>query len=215
MEAETYINLVDTAMENAENNISKISHDIIVLNGNVGLKTKHFYNNLLNFPNAKYLDIGSWTGSSVCSAIHNNSADIVCIDNWLSSGDTRLEFMLNLEKFKGENNVTILEADYDKVNTDCLRNFNILIYDGDHSVISHDKILPHYYDALSDIFILVVDDWNMKNIRDQVLLSISRLNLKTLHQRAIRLTWDDSFTRQPYAANTWWNGMYVAVLQKQ
>ena len=37
---------------------------------------------------------------------------------------------------------------------------------------------------------------------------------KILFEKEIRLTNDDSHTPQPLAFNTWWNGIYVAILQK-
>jgi hypothetical protein len=40
------------------------------------------------------------------------------------------------------------------------------------------------------------------------------LNLKVLYEREIRLTWDNSHTPHPEARDTWWNGIYVAILQK-
>jgi len=45
-------------------------------------KNTSFYNNLLNTDNAKYLEIGTLKGSSVCSTMYNNNANIVCIDNF-------------------------------------------------------------------------------------------------------------------------------------
>ena len=36
-----------------------------------GIKTRHFYNNILNTDDARYLEIGAWKGSSICSAMYN------------------------------------------------------------------------------------------------------------------------------------------------
>ena len=44
---ETYKTLIETAFENAEKNISKITDYIINMDGMSGKKTRHFYNNLL------------------------------------------------------------------------------------------------------------------------------------------------------------------------
>ena len=40
---------IETAFNNAENGISKITKDIINMEGMTGIKTRHFYNNLLNY----------------------------------------------------------------------------------------------------------------------------------------------------------------------
>ena len=59
-----------------------------------------------------------------------------------------------------------------------------------------------------------MDDWNWKYVRDGTFDSIKKLNLQILFDRRIRLTWDNSHTPKPEASQTWWNGMYVAILQK-
>ena len=211
---ETYKNIVDNAFQNAENNISKITHDIIHMEGMTGIKTRHFYNNLLNTEDARYLEIGSWKGSSVCSAMCGNKAQVVCIDNWSEFGGPKIEFLENFEKFKGENNARFIENDCYTVDVSTLPKFNIYMYDGNHTNESHYNALLHYYDCLDDIFIFIVDDWNWQDVRDGTKNSIQKLNLKVLYEKEIRLTWDNSHTLEPEGSQTWWNGIYVAILQK-
>ncbi len=211
---EKYQNLIDTAFENAEKNISKITMDIIKMEGMSGIKTRHFYNNLLNTDDARYLEIGTWKGSSVCSAMCGNKAKVVCIDNWSEFGAPKNTFLVNFEKFKGENEATFIENDCFNVDVSTLPKFNIYMYDGNHTVESHCKALSHFYNCLDDVFIFVVDDWNNKEVREGTIKSIQDLNLKVLYEKQIRLTWDDSHTPQPQATDTWWNGIYIVILQK-
>jgi hypothetical protein len=211
---ETYRTLIEKAFQNAENNISKITNDIIDMEGMSGTKTRHFYNNLLNTENARYLEIGTWKGSSVCSAMCGNKAKVICIDNWSEFGGPKSEFLVNFEKFKGENEATFIENDCYKVDISILPKFNIYMYDGNHTNESHYKALLHYYNCLDDIFIFIVDDWNWKRVRDGTFKSIQKLKLKILYEKEIRLTWDDSHTPEQKAKDTWWNGIYVAILQK-
>jgi len=211
---ETYKTLIDTAFQNAENNISKITNDIIMMDGMSGTKTRHFYNNLLNIEDARYLEIGTWKGSSVCSAMCGNKAKVICIDNWSEFGGPKNEFLVNFENFKGENDATFIENDCYKVDVSLLPKFNIYMYDGNHSIESHYNALLHYYNCLDDIFIFIVDDWNGKDERDGTIDAIQKLKLKVLYEKEIRLTWDNSHTPQPEASLTWWNGIYVAILQK-
>lgn len=211
---QTYRNIIDTAFVNAENNFSKITQEILDIDGMSGKKTRHFYNNLLNTEDARYLEIGTWKGSSVCSAMCNNKAKVVCIDNWSEFGGPKEDFLVNFEKFRGENDATFIENDCYLVDVLTLPKFNIYMYDGNHTNESHYRALLHYYDCLDDMFIFIVDDWNWEDVRNGTLNSIEKLNLKVLYQREIRLTWDNSHTSRPYADNTWWNGIYVAILQK-
>lgn len=211
---EFYKNLIDTAFHNAENNISKITDEIINMEGMSGTKTRHFYNNLLNTQDARYLEIGTWKGSSVCSAMCNNKAKVVCIDNWSEFGGPKSEFLENFQKFKGDNDASFIENDCFNVDVSTLPKFNIYMYDGNHTNESHYKALLHYYNCLDDVFIFIVDDWNDKHVRDGTINAIKNLNLKVLYEREIRLTWDNTHTPLPEATHGWWNGIYVAVLQK-
>jgi hypothetical protein len=211
---ETYKTLVETSFQNAENNISKITNDIITMDGMSGTKTRHFYNNLLNTEDARYLEIGTWKGSSVCSAMCGNKAKVVCIDNWSEFGGPKSEFLVNFEKFKGKNEAIFIENDCYKVDVSVLPKFNIYMYDGNHSKENHYNALSHYYNCLDDIFIFIVDDWNWNEVREGTMNSIQKLNLKVLYEKAIRLTWDESITPQPELSISWWNGIYVAILQK-
>ena len=88
------------------------------------------------------------------------------------------------------------------------------MYDGDHTNESHFKALLHYYNCLDDTFIFIVDDWNWEETRNGTVESIEKLNLKVLYEKEIRMTWDNSHTPHPLANNTWWNGIYIAILQK-
>jgi len=211
---ETYKALLETAFQNAENNMSKITTEIVGMEGMSGIKTRHFYNNLLNTEDARYLEIGTYKGSSVCSAMCGNKAKVVCIDNWSEFGGPKDEFLLNFERYKGDNDAAFIESDCFQVDVSALPKFNIYMYDGNHTNENHYKALCHYYDCLDDVFIFIVDDWNWQDVRDGTLSSIQKLNLTVLYEKEIRLTWDNSCTPNPELSMNWWNGIYVAILQK-
>jgi hypothetical protein len=210
-----YQSLIDSAFENAERQVSKITNDIVGMEGMSGTKTRHFYNNLLSTEDGRYLEIGTWKGSSVCSAMCGNKATVLCIDNWSEFGGPKDDFLKNFEKFKGKNDATFIESDCFQVDVSQLSKFNIFMFDGNHTSDSHYKALTHYYNCLDDIFIFLVDDWNWETVRKGTQISIQDLNLTILYEKEIRLTWDDSHTPQPEAKDTWWNGIYVAILQKK
>jgi len=212
---ETYKTIVETSFQNAENNISKITSEIINMEGMSGTKTRHFYNNLLNIEDARYLEIGTWKGSSVCSGMCGNKAKVICIDNWSEFGGPKTEFLVNFEKFKGENDANFIENDCYKIDVSTLPKFNIYMYDGNHTNESHYKALLHYYNCLDDIFIFIVDDWNWKDVRDGTINSIQNLNLKVLYEKEIRTTNNDTHSHigSP-EQKEWHNGIYVAILQK-
>ena len=193
-----YKNLIDDSFKNANNNISKITKYIIQMDGMIGTKTRHLYNNLLNTPDARYLDIGTWKGTSVCSAMYKNNATVVCIDHWGKFGP-KFEFSVNFDISKGKNCATFIEKDCYQVDVDTLAKFNIY---ANHT--KQTDLLSHYYKCLDDIFIIIVNDWNCNQVREGTILSIKNLKLKVLYEREI--------ITEPNPE--WRNGIYVAILQK-
>jgi len=204
--------IVETAFEKSERNESKITDNILSIDGMTGVMTRHFYNNLLHTDDARYLEIGTWKGSSVCSAMCGNKATVVCIDNWSEFGGPKEEFLKNFNNHKGENNASFLEQDCFTVNVSQLPKFNMYMYDGNHTTECHSKALVHYYDCLDDVFVFIVDDWNWDHVRNGTYDAIKQLKLTILYEKKIHT----SSPIPPYVdRNTWWNGIYVAILQKQ
>jgi hypothetical protein len=198
---------VKTSFENADKCISKITDGILNMDGMTGKKTRHFYNNLLNKDDARYLEIGTWKGSSVCSAMCGNEAKVVCIDNWSQFDGPKNEFLINFNTYKGKNDASFIEEDCYKVDVSHLPKFNIYMYDGDHEQYNHYKALIHYYNCLDDMFVFIVDDWNWEHVRNGTYDSFKQLNVSVLYEREI-------YTPGNGTRETWWNGIYVAILKK-
>lgn len=209
-----YRSVLEAAFARAEAGDSQITGDIKRMEGMSGLKTRHFYNNLVAMPDARYLEIGTWKGSSVCAAMCGNEAVVVCIDNWSQFGGPKDDFLRNFETHRGKNDARFLEADCFEVDVTALPKINIYMYDGDHSEESQYRALEHFMDRLDDVFIYVVDDWNAPSVRAGTRRAILSLGLQVTHERELRLTQDDTHTPTPEARATWWNGMYAAVIKK-
>jgi hypothetical protein len=228
---EIYKEIVIRAFQNADRNLSKITEEsgILDIPGMSGKKTRHLYNNILNMGDARYLEIGTWKGSTVCSAMYENNATVICIDNWsefsqpdfsffntgtildLPFGNVKGDFLRNFYRYKGVNNANFIESDCYTLDTSILSKFNIYLYDGNHTEENHYKALVHYINNLDDIFIFIVDDWNWDDVRNGTRESFEKLNLTILYEQEIRLTNNNT---PSYDQETWWNGVYVAVLKK-
>lgn len=202
------------SFEKAEKCLSKINNEILAIEGMSGAKTRHFYNNLLNFEDSRYLEIGTWKGSSVCAAMFNNKSKVVCMDNWSEFGGPKEDFLQNFNKFKGENDALFYEADCFSINPLYLNKFNIYLFDGNHEEDSHFKALSHFLPCLDDIFIFIVDDWNWENVRNGTRNAIEKNNLTVLYEKEVRLTFDNSHTPYEIAGDTWWNGIFICILKK-
>lgn len=242
MDIQKIIEHLEKSFENAEKLESKIDNDLKIdddltdkcspgqsggnskyfIGSMTGLKTRHFYNNLLSKENSRYLEIGVWKGSSTCSAMCNNNASVVCIDNFSerfgttsdSSYNVRNTFLSNFERYKGQNEASFIEGDCFNIDISQFKNkFNIYLYDGAHDEISQFRAIEYYLNVLDDIFVFIVDDWNLANARNGTLDSIEKNNLNILWKKEIRSE-NDTMKSHEDGVKNWWNGIVVFLLQK-
>jgi len=205
MISKTYADHVKNAFKNADNMLTKISPEILQLEGMSGYKTRAFYNNLSSAWGIRYLEIGSWKGSSACSAMFGNSMDITTIDNWSQFNGPRADFQKNVDIFGGDNRVTTINKDSFEVSMDDLPyKYNVYLYDGDHSDEAHEKALTHYIDAMDDTFIFMVDDWMFEGVRRGTYAAIKKLNLKIKYYEERRRVLTSEDDDGPGGSRRWW-----------
>jgi hypothetical protein len=210
-----YKNHIDHAIQCADRYSSKCRRDLLDIEGMSGKKTRHCYNNICSLSGARYLEIGTWRGSTLCSAICDNNIECVAIDNWSYSQDDRSIFFRNLERYRGVNTVKVIEGDCWNVSpSDIGMKFNIYMYDGDHTSESHSKALTHFLDCMEDVFIYIVDDWNDKRVRDGTLQGIDYANLNTCYRREVFTSDDNSHAKKHGKDSYWHNGVCFFVLKK-
>lgn len=209
MNREKYlINLLKIANTNHDH--SKLSNDILEIEGMSGIYFKHFLNNLLSDLYIKnYLEIGVWKGSTSIAGLYSNDHKLnyYLIDNFCSFGGPKQEFENNFQKFLNKPSKII---DSDCFNIDPknynIDNIDVYFFDGPHEEADQYNALKHYYDSLNKSFIFIVDDWNWEMVRKGTLNAIKELNLK-IHEQI------EHFTETPNK-NTWWNGYSFFVLEK-
>lgn len=206
-----YIHHIESCIDKALRCESKCSSEIMDIDGMSGKFTRHFYNNLLNIEDARYLEIGSYKGSSTCSAMFENKAIIAIVDNWSEFGGPREECLKNIEKYSKDNKVFVVDCDSFKTvipnDLGHQGKFNIYMYDGCHKRESHEKALTHYYDVLEDVIIFVVDDWNWDFVREGTYDGIKKLGFNIKYEKSI-------YTEGNCMSDTWWNGIGIFVLEK-
>jgi hypothetical protein len=194
-----------------------IGKEILNYQGMSGTKTRHLYNNLLEIENAKYLEIGTWYGSSSISAVYKNKVDALFIDNWSQFDGDRTIFQNAIEKYlTKDSQCQLLESDCWKVNLNKIpKNFNIYLYDGGHTEEDHYQALNYYYDNLDDVFIFLVDDWCWLDVRQGTWRAIREKKLKVRFIQETFLSQEELYNFPSHQGKeTWWNGIGIFVLEK-
>lgn len=84
--------LVKKSYEMALSLDHKLSSDLLEAEGMSGRKYRYFINNLIGLmENPRYLEVGSWKGSTACAAMYLNKCKVTCIDNWSEFNGPHLE----------------------------------------------------------------------------------------------------------------------------
>ena len=85
--------LLSLAFDRALSRQSHITAPALAMEGMSGKLYRMFINNLMRLmPEARYLEVGSWAGSTACAAMDRNVAKITCIDNWSLFGGPKDRF---------------------------------------------------------------------------------------------------------------------------
>jgi hypothetical protein len=189
---------------------------VLEIDGMSGRKYRLLINNLIaSLPAARYLEIGTWSGSTLCSAVNRNSVHAVAIDNWSEFGGPKDQFLRNLARFKTPDaEVAFIEGDFRSIDYANLGHFNVYMFDGPHTAADQFDGINLVLPALEDEFVLIVDDWNHPPARQGTLKALHDLNLSVLYSFEIRTTLDGSHAALARQASDWHNGYLVAVVSK-
>ncbi len=219
-ENDAFSKVIENSFRGAISGKSKLRDDVKKMKGLSGRKFRVMMNNLIkNFKDPKYLEIGSWLGSSACSVCYDNKVNITCIDDWSQNFSTDLDskeiFKKNLKKFLNENiSIQIIEKDFRKVNFQNFNDINIYFYDGSHHYQDHYDAIKLVLPSLTKKFILIVDDWNWEQVRKGTLDSINNEKLKIISKLEIKTTTDNSSSLFIGENSDWHQGVAFFVVKK-
>ena len=192
-----------------------LNPNILTMDGMSGKKFRTFINNLVKqTPDARYLEIGSWYGSTACSAMNGNKLDITCIDNW-SEHNGRAMFLKNSDLYKNDNvNLNLIESNFRDVDYSNIGKFNIYMFDGPHNENDQYDGVALVQPALDDTYILIVDDYNHERVRNGTQNALRDLKSNVLCEIIVR-TSDNDLQPSPNCQNSdWHNGYYIALVEK-
>jgi hypothetical protein len=190
---------------------------ILRMPGMSGRRYRMFINNLMRLVhNPKYLEVGSWLGSTACSAMWGNSAKVVCVDNWTEFGGPKEAFLHNVEIAKSKCDFHFIENDFRSVDYASLGYFNIYMFDGPHEESDQYDGIVCPYGSLEQEFILIVDDYNWQAVRAGTARAVDFLQLNEVCSIEVRTTQDNSQPNEILMEKSdWHNGYYLAVMRKE
>ena len=210
------IDIVKDALAKAVHCQGKLDPSVLDIDGMSGKKYRYLINNIVGaLQDPRYLEIGSWMGSTLCAAIHRNEVTAVAIDNWSQFGGPIFQFFQNVAHHAShQTKISVLTADFREVNYGCLGKFNVYLFDGPHRYADQYDGLILPMNALDDEFIFIVDDWNWIAVRSGTFDAIKNSGLEISYMTEIRTTSDNTHPDKHGKDSDWHNGYFIAVLRK-
>jgi hypothetical protein len=196
---------------------NEVPNHVMNLQGMSGRKYRRFVNRLVNAtPDAAYLEIGSWSGSTACAAIAGNRIRVTCIDNWSQFDGPKGEFERNIASvLSTQTDFRFIESDFRSINyRDLGTPFNIYLFDGPHKYQDQYDGIVIAQPALAGVYILIVDDWNWPSVRRGTYDALKALGTEVLYSIEIRTTQTDCRPMQGSQKTDWHNGYFFAACKK-
>jgi hypothetical protein len=209
---------VKSALRDALTGETMLSDAVLQMPGMSGRRYRIFINSLVGslVPDARYLEVGIWQGSTLCSAIAGHPAKAIAIDNWSEFGGPRAAFQQHLQQFAGDAaGVQIIDEDFRRVDFSSLGKSNVFLFDGPHQEIDQFDGIVQAQPALDRHHVLIVDDWNLGWVRDGTLRAFRSLPIEVRYLLEIRTTLDNTHPDHHSAASDWHDGYMIAVIEKK
>ena len=191
-----YSQHIQTCLDKVNNGQCKLNDKALSLEGMSDNRLRTLLNFLLELPNAKYLEVGTWRGATLYSATYKNNPTYVhdfcqfSFDGPTGPGSNSkriLDFDIFIKNlFKGGENeyckFDFSDCDSFNVNKEHIKQpINIYFYDAGHTAKDQFKALDYYYDILED-FIYICDDWSHLEVKEGTNKAIEKNNLKITTQ---------------------------------
>jgi len=195
----------------------KLPDWIRYMDGMSGKKYRYFINNLVAAtPDARYLEIGSHAGSTACSALYGNKLRATCIDNWSEFGGPKDQFMSNIEQVLTDDiDFQFIEKDFRAVDYGSIGKYNIYMFDGPHLQQDQYDGIDLVKDALDDLYVLIVDDYNWSIIRNGTEAALDHVGHKVIAQIEVLTYIGDGHPVISHQYSDWHDGYLIALVSKK
>jgi len=206
------INAVNRALALALSEKTKLSAEIFQLPGMSSKKFRIFLNEVCTSMNA-YLEVGNYKGSTLSSAMFQNSLNIYAIDNFsqFNDGEVKSSLLKNIASYSGSNTVKFFQEDCWSFDLKKIKQkIDVFFYDGEHSEESQYKALMKFLDVLNDTFIFIVDDYNWTQVEQGTQKFLKSFTGEILYE----VIFKHKRKEPERERELWWNGFAVYVLQK-
>lgn len=217
---DNYSKILKQSLDDALAMRTTLDQQVLKMKGLSGRKFRIMINSLVKLiVEPKYLEIGSWLGSTACSALYGNNIDMTCIDNFsqnfLPNLDPEKELKKNINKYiNKDSSFSLIKKDFRNVEYNELVNHNIFFFDGPHHYKDHYDAISMISPWMNNNFLMIIDDWNWKQVREASHEAIRKCKLKIISSLEVKTTQDDSSSLFTGENSDWHQGCVFFNIQK-
>jgi len=178
--------------------------------GYSGWKVRNLLNRLVGLRRyTVYLEIGVHLGSTYVPAMFGSGRSKgTAIDAWSMFGDLESSFVENLKTHGLFSKTNVIHEDFRLVDTSKITNpVNVYFYDGPHDRECQYKAFTHIAPVLADQFIVLVDDFNWAEPREETYRALHDLHYTIEHEWVLKGPYNGS-------ADEWWNSIFLGIIRK-
>lgn len=222
------INNINRAFYYTEQRRSKMVQKAMAVVGFSGMQNRHFLNNLLDYnQELNYLEIGAYRGATFIAAMYNNKnvkgIAVDSFDDKFSFGQDTDELYKSLlsntqNVLTNDENYEIWHKDFYDLKAEDLPKIDVYFFDGEHDMQSQFDAFNHIHEALADICVVVIDDYNFASVQEGTQKAINdmpeKIPFKVFYSKEIKTTEDGTHVPIEQGAVGYWNGMFVALLER-
>jgi hypothetical protein len=207
--------LMKKSFEDADSGTFKITEEVLAMLGMSGRKYRKFINNFIeSLEDPRYLETGSLKGSTVCAAMFNNKLKARCIESW-HWPEHRPDFIKNTGSIVTDDiDFALIESDFRAVNYSDIGKYNVYLFDGPHSARDQYDGVYLAQPALDDTYVLIVDDWNWKEVQQGTNAALAYLNSKIIAKIEVFALEHGPEIGKGNETSEWHNGYFIALIQK-
>lgn len=196
----------------AEHGESALTPEILALGGMSSAKVRHFLNNVCSRVNTRYLEVGTYAGSTLVSALFRNwfsTSSAHAIDDYSQFGGWEA-FQTVTEQHLIPGQFTFWRDDFRNVKPEYIAPINVYFYDGAHEAKDQYDAITHFWPCLANEFVLIVDDWLEPQVKQGTFAALDYLNGQ--YEMLLKM---EMPSRGNGDTEQWWNGLFVAVIRKK
>jgi hypothetical protein len=147
--------------------------------------------------------------------MYGNKVKATCIDNWSDFGGPKDIFLKNVQDtLSPDIDFKFIESDFRKVDYSSIGKYNVYLFDGPHLEQDQYDGIDLVKDALDDLYVLIVDDYNWSIVRNGTERALEYCGHEVVASITVTTWLGDEHPIVSHQYSDWHDGYFIALIRK-